>query len=113
MVKLCDCNNNDLGSVLRSDVRKNNLWHRASYIFIRKSNGKFVIQVRADTKDYCPGFFDLVTGGVVGGGEDDDISAARELEEELGIRLQQPMTKVACVPFENDSNRVWMNLYLI
>ena len=37
-------------------------------------------------KDYCPGYFDLVTGGVVGGDEDDDIGASRELEEELGLK---------------------------
>jgi 8-oxo-dGTP pyrophosphatase MutT (NUDIX family) len=38
-------------------------------------------------KDWCPGHFDLVTGGVVGAGEDDDESAQRELLEELGISL--------------------------
>ena len=36
-------------------------------------------------KDYCPGYFDLVTGGVVAASEDDDVSAQRELEEELGV----------------------------
>ena len=36
-------------------------------------------------KDYCPGYFDLVTGGVVGAGEDDDLSASRELAEELFV----------------------------
>ena len=37
-------------------------------------------------KDYCPGFIDLAAGGVVGMAEPDvDMSAAREVEEELGI----------------------------
>ena len=37
-------------------------------------------------KDYCAGYFDLSTGGVVGEGEDDDINAVREVEEEIGIK---------------------------
>ena len=81
-----DADNNDLGGVSRGKVRKENLWHRASCIYIRnETDGRFLIQIRSIKKDYCPGYFDLATGGVVGAGEDDDISAARELEEELGI----------------------------
>ena len=47
--------------------------------------GRYLIQKRVDFKDYCPGYYDLVTGGVVDAGEDDDYSAGRELAEELGI----------------------------
>ena len=37
-------------------------------------------------KDYCPGFIDLAAWGIVGMEDKDvDISAAREVEEELGI----------------------------
>lgn len=36
-------------------------------------------------KDYCPGYFDLANGGVVGGDETDEENARRELEEEIGI----------------------------
>jgi len=85
LVKHIDENNNELGGVTRAQMRKEALWHRASYIFITNDEGKFCIQKRTDTKDYCPGFYDLVTGGVVDFGEDDDVSASRELAEELGI----------------------------
>jgi hypothetical protein len=37
LIKLVDENNLDLGSVKRRDARKDNLWHRASYIFIRNT----------------------------------------------------------------------------
>ena len=43
------------------------------------------VQKRTWLKDYCPGAFDPVTGGVVAAGEDYEPSAARELEEELGV----------------------------
>ena len=85
LVKWIDENNNVLGSVTRKKMRQDKLWHRASYIFITDDEGRFCIQKRTDTKDYCPGFYDLVTGGVVDADEDDDISASRELAEELGI----------------------------
>ena len=85
-IKLVDENNEEKGSVLRKDARKENLWHRASYILIRNSTKEYLIQKRTMLKDYCPGYFDLVTGGVVGAGEDDHESATRELDEELGIK---------------------------
>ena len=110
LVKLIDEDNNEIGSALRSEVRKNNLWHRASYIFLQSSkDGKFLIQKRASTKDYCPSYYDLVTGGVVSAGEDDDISAQRELQEELGIVL--PLKRVCTLAFSDKTNRVWGNLY--
>ena len=31
-------------------------------------------------KDYCPGFIDLAAGGVIGAGEDEDLSAIREIK---------------------------------
>jgi 8-oxo-dGTP pyrophosphatase MutT (NUDIX family) len=44
-------------------------------------------------KDYCPGFIDLAAGGIVGMEDKDvDISAAREVEEELGIPYN-PLSK--------------------
>ena len=42
-------------------------------------------------KDYCPGYIDLAAGGLVSYGDTDiDKSAARELEEELGITRPNP-----------------------
>ena len=98
---------------MRSEVRSKNLWHRASYIFVLdRLTDKFVIQKRTLLKDYCPGYFDIVTGGVVGAGEDDDLGAERELEEELGLKGHK-LEKVAVVKFENEGNRVWGNLYFL
>ena len=69
-------------------MRSELLWHRASSIFIitNEAHGnKLLVQKRTMKKDYLPGFFDLVTGGVVGHNEDDDENAMRELAEEVGI----------------------------
>ncbi len=104
--------------MLRSEMRAKNLWHRASYVFIQdiKDTGtnknKFLIQKRTTTKDYCPGYYDLATGGVVSAGEDDDISAAREVEEELGIK-DQKLVRLSTLRFSDDASRVFGNLYFL
>jgi 8-oxo-dGTP pyrophosphatase MutT (NUDIX family) len=64
-------------------------------------------------KDWCPGHFDLVTGGVVGVGEDDDESAQRELLEELGISLDIKEKKIGTFNYDSTSNRVWGNIYFV
>jgi 8-oxo-dGTP pyrophosphatase MutT (NUDIX family) len=61
-------------------------------------------------KDYCPGYFDLANGGVVGADESDETNARRELEEEIGVSL--PELKVLTrIKFEDPGNRVWGNVF--
>ena len=68
------------------EMRQNNLWHRCTTIFTINGDKKFVVQKRSMQKDYCPGYIDLAAGGIVGMAEEDiDKSAARELQEELGV----------------------------
>jgi len=40
------------------------------------------------TKSFCPGYYDLVTGGVMSADDDtDEINARREVQEEIGIDM--------------------------
>mmetsp|Transcript_31213 Transcript_31213/g.41315 ORF Transcript_31213/g.41315 Transcript_31213/m.41315 type:complete len:105 (-) Transcript_31213:145-459(-) len=96
-------------------MRSGLLWHRASYVFIVTSEAhgaKLLVQKRTIKKDYCPGYYDLATGGVVGHGEDDDESARREVEEELGIP-NASLDKVGVVKFDGDKSKVYGNIYLM
>ncbi len=52
-----------------------------------------------------------MTGGVVSAGEDDDLSAQRELNEELGLSI--PLKRICSLAFSDISNRVWGNIYYI
>jgi 8-oxo-dGTP pyrophosphatase MutT (NUDIX family) len=65
-------------------MRAKNLWHRSSYVFIEK-DGKFLVQKRTATKEYCPSYWGLATGGVVSPDESAALNAARELKEEVGV----------------------------
>jgi len=42
----------------RSVIHKLGLWHRASNVFLFRTNGKLVVQRRHDSKDVCPGAWD-------------------------------------------------------
>eukprot|EP00349_Pseudokeronopsis_sp_Brazil_P002605 CAMPEP_0202959830 /NCGR_PEP_ID=MMETSP1396-20130829/4007_1 /ASSEMBLY_ACC=CAM_ASM_000872 /TAXON_ID= /ORGANISM="Pseudokeronopsis sp., Strain Brazil" /LENGTH=73 /DNA_ID=CAMNT_0049678629 /DNA_START=228 /DNA_END=449 /DNA_ORIENTATION=- len=61
-------------------------------------------------KDYCPGYFDLVSGGVVGADESDIENAKREIYEEIGAAEVEP--RFLCrLKFENEKTKVWGNIY--
>ena len=94
-------------------MRKENLWHRASFIFVINTKNELLVQKRTMIKDYCPGFYDLASaGGVVGAGEDDDISAERELEEELGLTGFK-LDRLFTFKHEVTDNRVFGNFYIV
>ncbi|CAN0347521.1 unnamed protein product, partial [Discosporangium mesarthrocarpum] len=85
-----EATNEIVGSARRAEMRRDNLPHRATYVFLRvrggsPNNPRMWVQKRTMTKDYCPGYIDPTAGGVVGAGEDYDINAQRELEEEMGV----------------------------
>ena len=91
------------------------LWHRASYVYVitdEAHGSKLLVQKRTMKKDYCPGFFDLSTGGVVGEGEDDDINAVREVEEEIGI-ANAVLEKIKVVKCDGQLSKVFANVYLL
>ena len=113
LVKHVDENNKDIGGVTRSRMRKENLWHRASFIFVINTSNELLVQKRTMIKDYCPGFYDLASaGGVVDAGEDDDVSAERELEEELGL-IGYKLSKLFTFKHEVADNRVFGNFYIV
>ena len=79
---------NEIGKVLRSEMRENHFRHRGVIILIFNSKKEMLFQRRSMEKDVFPGYYGTGAGGVVSYGEDYDISAKREIEEELGIRAK-------------------------
>jgi len=85
LVDIVDEDNNVIDTVTRAKMRKDQLPHRASYIAVMDHRGKFLVEIRTLCKDYSPGTFDAVVGGVMQHGEDYVESAKRELFEEIGV----------------------------
>jgi 8-oxo-dGTP pyrophosphatase MutT (NUDIX family) len=86
MVVIVDDENRVVGVATRAEMRRLRLPHRSTYILVFNSRGELFVQRRTLTKDIFPGYLDPAAGGVVLEGETYEQGAARELEEELGIR---------------------------
>lgn len=110
IVAIVDAHNTVIGSAPRREVRTSKLPHRSTYIFVFNSKGELFVQKRTMTKDIYPGYYDPCTGGVVLHGESYELSAARELEEEVGIR-DVPLTRHFDFYFEDDFGRVWGSVF--
>ena len=110
IITIVDRSNHEVDQVPRSIMRAKGLIHRATYILIFNNQGEIFVQQRTMTKDIYPGYFDVATGGVVLAGEPYELSAKRELAEELGV------SKVELVDHfdffhEDAGNKVWGRVF--
>ena len=103
------------GNDTRKNMRKNNLIHRCTDIVVCNSKGEILVQKRALTKEYCPGYLDAVIGGVVQE-EDMEASAKREVHEEIGIDVDKTQKKLKFIDkyfFQEDICRDWSYCYFL
>jgi pyrimidine 5'-nucleotidase len=112
---------------LRSEMRLQNIWHRATYvlILIKGNNGhdeiepehRVLVQRRSRQKDYCPGKLDPTPGGVVGFGESYRENAEREVFEEVGVDVTlgnldgNTMDRLFTFSYQDHKVRVWGDFY--
>jgi isopentenyldiphosphate isomerase len=85
LVEVVDRDGVVLDVVVRSDMRRKRLRHRAVFIAVINDDGELLVHRRAEHKDVWPMWWDIAVGGVVGCGESFEQAALRELGEELGI----------------------------
>ena len=104
-----DENDHLLGDTSRSEVHGNNLRHRAVHLFIFNRQGELFLQKRSRWKDRHPLLWDSSAAGHVEAGEDYDKTAARELEEELGIKAE--LTRVVKLPCQENTGWEFIWLY--
>ena len=93
-----DEHDNVIGTQLRSVVHERNLLHRAVHILVFNKAGELLLQKRSAWKDREPLKWDSSAAGHLEPGERYADGAARETEEELGIRCElTPIGKIrAC-----------------
>ena len=82
-----------------------------------KEGDKFLVQERTMTKDYCPGCYDLSTGGVFSPGETKLDNGVRELEEETGLKVVDPydyneLMDYGWLKYVDLFSKVWGSLFL-
>ena len=79
-----------IGQERRSEVHRRGLKHRAVHILVFNSRGEVFLQKRSRKKECFPGAWDSSASGHLCAGETYDACAVRELQEELGLKLDQP-----------------------
>lgn len=109
IVTLVDVNDHEIGAAPRARVRKEGLIHRVCYILVFNAEDQLLLQKRTSIKDLYPGYYDAAAGGVLLAGESYDVSAQRELQEELGISAT--MKTHFDHYFDDGFNRYWGRVY--
>lgn len=95
-----------LGGLPRAELRERGLVSRGTFILLFNSAGQLCVHRRTLSKALYPGCWDVAAGGMVQEGEDYALSAARELEEELGI-AGVPLREHGRFYFDEPGNRLW------
>jgi isopentenyl-diphosphate delta-isomerase type 1 len=99
-----------IGRQPRSEVHRLGLLHRAIHVLIYNSRGEIFLQKRSMKKDRQPGLWGASVSGHVDSGEDYDTAAVREVQEEIGLKLdsvpKRIFRNVACE--ETEQEFVWV-----
>jgi len=106
---IVDENDRVIGQLPRSEVHRLGLRHRAVSIFIFNSRGQLLLQQRSATKDEYPLRYTSSASGHVAAGDDYDESAARELQEELGLSV--PLERLVKFPAGPETANEFTVLY--
>jgi isopentenyldiphosphate isomerase len=99
-----------LGVLERAQLRERGLIGRGTFILLFNSAGELCVHRRTLSKAIYPGYWDVAAGGMVQGNESYAESAARELEEELGVS-GVPLTAHDRFMFDQRGNRLWCAVF--
>ncbi|MBD8614629.1 NUDIX hydrolase [Pseudomonas rhizosphaerae] len=99
-----------LGTLPRAELRERGLIGRGTYILLFNGEGELCVHRRTLSKAIYPGYWDVAAGGMVQGDETYAESAARELEEELGVSGIE-LTAHELFLFDQPGNRVWCAVF--
>ncbi len=90
--EIVDEDNCVIGTALRSECHGNPaLLHRTCHVVVFHSDGRVLLQKRSQFKDIQPGKWDTAVGGHLMPGEDFEVAARREMQEELGLSPDLPL----------------------
>ncbi|TFF39001.1 NUDIX hydrolase [Pseudomonas sp. RIT623] len=110
LVAWVDEHDQPLGALPRAELRERGLIGRCTFILLFNSAGDLCVHRRTLSKALYPGYWDVAAGGMVGVGEGYAASAARELEEELGVSGVE-LRFHETFYFEQPDNRLWCAVF--
>ena len=89
---IVDDQGNPTGKIIeRKIAHQKGVQHRTSHVWLlrKKDQLEILVQKRSDNKDSYPGCYDISSAGHIPAGVDYKASAVRELQEELGIYVNE------------------------
>lgn len=88
LIDVLDADGNYTGeTIMKSVAHKQGIFHPTVHIWFYTKNGKLLIQQRGKDKAIFPLLWDVSVAGHIGAGEAIEISALREIEEEIGLKI--------------------------
>lgn len=88
LVDILDAEGNFTGkTAMKSEAHKHGLFHPTVHVWFYTKNGKILLQQRGKDKDTHPLLWDVSVAGHVGAGESYELSATREVSEEIGLNI--------------------------
>ncbi len=79
-----------IGSKERLLVHRDGDVHRVSHVWVYNSSGEVLCHKRSQEVELKPGVWDILVGGHVSFGDSYQETALRELEEEYGLKADEP-----------------------
>src|SRR6266540_45425 len=95
----------------RGEVHRLALRHRATHVLVFNSRGEVFLQKRSMQKDRQPGLWDSSASGHLNSGEDYDACAVRELREEIGLAVAQPLERLFKVDARPETGQEFVWVY--
>jgi isopentenyl-diphosphate Delta-isomerase len=96
ILEIVDADDRVVGTSTRAEIHRRGLLHRAVHVFVFNTQGDVYVQRRSASKDRHPLKLDSSAAGHVDPGETYEQTAARELQEELG--LHAPLERIVRIP---------------
>ncbi len=104
IVDIVDANDNVIGSAAKEEVRQKGLLSRVAFILLLNTQHELFLQQRKSTKKTYPLYWSGSAAGHVRSGETYHEAALRELEEELGVKVN--LTEVGTFTSDTDKEIV-------
>lgn len=74
-------------TAMKSEAHRNGWFHQTVHIWFFTFDGQVLLQKRGKDKDIYPLLWDVSVAGHIGAGEEFEISAIREVKEEIGLKI--------------------------
>lgn len=98
VVDVVDEHDRVVGSAELQRCLEKGLLHRAVAVIVLRSDGRVLLQQRSRTDGWQPGLWTVSSTGHVRSGETYDSAAARELQEEMGLKEEPLRLKKFLIP---------------